>query len=298
MPLSPGERAQVERYGAADLKDSPSLTPQQRRELEEEAEEEDAAEEEDEVDQIPANQAMRRLRGATDENALPAWLGKTLQEDAMTLDYCDAEMLDAADDVLAQLDAVQEVPALRKAIQALASDSVLQGVSARRLHAEIGAVQKSLRTAYHSERSNRHAIASLATVVDRLCKGLMRLGQEKPSPLAKACREVLVQALDREPTAAEMRHVLPPLRKALGPRGGTAFAWSKERESTMRLTEALTKSQIDIWRCTNRVPDGVNPAQPRRTPAAAQERDRQLQIAHALASMNISPMALQHLARR
>jgi hypothetical protein len=294
MPLSAAEQAQVERYGAEDLLGSPSLTPDQRRELEILADEEEESDDEDEVDEIPANQAMRRLRGATDVNELPAWLGKTIQEDAMTLDYCEDDMLDAAGAVLAELDAVGQLPAVRQSITRLTNDVYRQQGSTRHLRGEISSVQKSLRQAYLSERSNRRGIVAVAQAVDKLCKGLMRLGHEKPSPLTKA----VASFLPPHATMAKAQQVTAWVYRSFGPRGGQQIAYDRALCARLRLTKSLSPDEEQRWRDFGRLPDHVNVQAPRPQAHVIAEQDRQMRIASMLASLNVSPLALQGLALR
>src|SRR6516164_7237533 len=181
MPLSPAERAQVDRYGAEDLMDSPSLTPDQRRELEDLADEEEADEDEDEVDEIPANQAMRRLRGpsASDADALPAWLGKNVREDAMTLDYSEDALDELSKSLFDRLDLVDELPRerreIRKAIEALSDDLTHQAWDTRRLAHRMGALQEHVAVAYQAQRRSRRnqaAIGRMAKALDGFFEGI------------------------------------------------------------------------------------------------------------------------------
>ena len=215
------------------------------------------------------------------------------EEDAMNWDDEEA-MLAAADDVLAQLDAVQEVPALRKALETLSRHVRHQQGSTWQVRSDIDLLQKSLRTAYHSERSNRRGIVAVAQTVDKLCKGLMRLGQEKPSPLTKSVASFLRPGDSLHKAKRGSAWVV----KSLGARGGQAVPFDTELCARLRLCKSLTPEEETRWRNFHRLPDHVNVQAPRPQAHVIAEQDRQMRIASMLASLNVSPLALQGLALR
>jgi hypothetical protein len=214
------------------------------------------------------------------------------EEEAMP--WNEEEMLAAADAVLGQLDAVQEVPHLRKSLETLTRTVQDQQGRTWQVRSDIDLLQKSLRQAYHSERSNRHAIGQLARAVDRLCKGLIRLGDRPPSPLTKAVAS-FVQPGD---SLAKAKRLTAWVVKSFGARGGQVVPFSREGCARLKLCKAISDTEAENWQRYGRLPDHVNIQHPQPQAHVIAEQDRQLQIGHILASMNISPLALQTLALR
>jgi len=64
------------------------------------------------------------------------------------------------------------------------------------------------------------------------------------------------------------------------------------------LAKAITADEHQTWKTYGRLPDHVDLDRPRAQAHVIAEQDRQMRNAQMLASLNISPMALQHLARR
>jgi hypothetical protein len=116
--------------------------------------------------------------------------------------------------------------------------------------------------------------------------------------LTKSAVSVLEHELGRAPTRAEIAYVKPALVKALGERGGQPYSHSREREARMRLTKALSASEIDVWRRYGRVPDHVDVDQPSPSRTAEQEQATSLRVQQYLASTGLSPLVFGRLAQR
>jgi hypothetical protein len=116
--------------------------------------------------------------------------------------------------------------------------------------------------------------------------------------LTKSTVSVLQHELGRAPTRQEIDHVRPSLAKALGRNGGQVYSHSREKEARMRLTKALSASEIDVWRRLGRVPDHVDVERPTASRTAEQEQAMSLRVQQYLASTGLSPLVFGQLARR
>ena len=113
----------------------------------------------------------------------------------------------------------------------------------------------------------------------------------EPDALTKSTWHLLKRKVGRTPTLAEVRHVAPFVRQALGPQGGQDYAWSRERESRMRLCKALDASQLAVWQMTDRVPDTLTLDRPVPVASAQAQADRSVLVQSALAGLGVSPLA-------
>jgi hypothetical protein len=116
--------------------------------------------------------------------------------------------------------------------------------------------------------------------------------------LTKSAVSVLEHELGRTPTRAEVEHIKPALVKALGRDGGQSYGWSREKEARMRLTKALSASEITLWRRYQRVPDHVNVENPGPSRTVEQEQATSLRVQQYLASTGLSPLVFGRLAQR
>jgi hypothetical protein len=116
--------------------------------------------------------------------------------------------------------------------------------------------------------------------------------------LTKSAISVLQHELGRTPTRAEVEHVKPALVKALGRDGGQPYSHTRDREARMRLTKALSASEIDVWRRYGRVPDHVNVNTPSPSRTVEQEQATSLRIQQYLASTGLSPLVFGRLVQR
>jgi hypothetical protein len=216
--------------------------------------------------------------------------------EAMDLDlaYDEEALAEVSESLMQRLDELGTMPHVRKSLTRLTDEVFGQQCTTRRLHGDIADLQKSLRTAYRHEHANRAAIGALATAVDRLCKGLMRLGQEKPSPLVKSV-STFVQPGD---SLAKAKRVTAWVVKSFGPRGGQQIAYDRELCAKLRLTKSLTPDEEARWKDFGRLPDRIDVRNPQPQPAAQAERNNSIMAQHVLAGLGLSPLVFPALARR
>jgi hypothetical protein len=100
----------------------------------------------------------------------------------------------------------------------------------------------------------------------------MRQDPESVEQEADDLTKSVASFLDANSTRADTERAALWVVKSFGARGGQAYPWSREREACLRLCQALTKSQLDLWRRYNRLPDGVNVDRPQPTAAVDVER--------------------------
>jgi hypothetical protein len=101
--------------------------------------------------------------------------------------------------------------------------------------------------------------------------------------------------LDEQSTRADATRVVGWLVKSFGRRGGKAVPYDREIAGRLLLSKSITPQEHANWKRYGRLPDDVTLHSAGRAQAAA---DQAMLTAQAMASMNISPLALQHYAMR
>jgi hypothetical protein len=80
--------------------------------------------------------------------------------------------------------------------------------------------------------------------------------------------------------------------KAFGRRGGRSVKYDKELAGRLLLGKSISPQEHENWKKYNRLPDDLTPGR------AQVDADRNMLAAHAMAAMNIAPLAAAHMLRR
>jgi hypothetical protein len=149
-----------------------------------------------------------------------------------------------------------------------------------------------------TDRASRQA---LRTVAVGLWKELQALRPRPPAPTPATERhaELTKSVAALLPPGATQRQALAVTKaviRHLGPHGGQVVPYSRALDARLRVCQALTKAQHDIWQKTNRLPDGLNLAHPQRSQAV--EREQASAFNTGVLLSQLSPMFLQHVLSR
>jgi hypothetical protein len=246
---------------------------------------------------------------------LPAWLRANLDpEDDGDIDIEEKAMgTYTSDDWQREVDALDakltRADALHKGLEDLEEDfdDFREGSSDREAahEARIAELQRQINALSHAS-ADRDEVYNAK--LRRLWRDLHeeraeeeaaeRRATTQADPLFKSVRSMLAKTLRREPTWAEIRQVAPVALKALGRRGGHAYDWTRQRESTMRLCKAMNEQQIATWRQTDRVPDHVDVMHPTESVTAQQVRDQSILVQHLLMSSGANGLSCPSLVSR
>jgi hypothetical protein len=107
----------------------------------------------------------------------------------------------------------------------------------------------------------------------------------------KALTKAAASYLDEHSSRADATRVVSWLVKSFGRRGGKIVSYNKELAGRLLLSKAISTQEHENWKKYGRLPDDVTSQSAGRAQA---EADRAMMNAYALASMNVSPLAVQH----
>jgi len=115
--------------------------------------------------------------------------------------------------------------------------------------------------------------------------------EEEPDELTKSVASFLKPG----DTLAKAQRTAAWVVETFGRRGGEQRPYNRELASKLLVAKAISAEEHANWKTYGRLPDGVSleKSQDRAQPVI----DRQMHLAHMLAGMNVSPLALQHLLR-
>jgi hypothetical protein len=287
MPIviSDATRQAAAGYDARTWANSPVITPAQKREFEALAEEEEAEEKEDEVDQIPANVAIRRMRRLTEMDYMPSRdFQKTLAELDAQINTGPRRLAKNLEDLEDRVDAHraqdrqtdadhdQQLEALRQEVRDLRA----RGCSSADVKAMLGKMWDDLHQALDEKEEERRPMTDTESA-------------NKSLTLAAA------SYLDANSTRADATKVVSWLVKSFGRRGGQNIKYNRELAGRLLLSKSISAQEHENWKRYDRLPDDVTLQSAGR---AQPQADRAMLNAYALASMNLSPLAVQHLLMR
>jgi hypothetical protein len=154
------------------------------------------------------------------------------------------------------------------------------------------------RTMEQTDRTSRQALKAVAL---GLWGELRKLRKQAPAPTPATERyadltKSVAALLPPGATHREALAITKSVIRHLGPRGGQVVPYSRDLDARLRVCEALTKAQHDIWQRTGRLPDGLNLAKPQRSPAV--EREHTTAFNAGVLLSQLSPMFLQHVLSR
>jgi hypothetical protein len=258
---------------------------------------------------------QHRLTDTTSDRLddLPAWLKANLDpEDDIASEESKAMGTYTSDDLLDELAAFREditgTQHLRKGLQDVEDDlddiRAAHSSEEARHEARIEALHHKINQLSNSGVSRQEMYNQLARLWEELHEeraeeeAAEREATTQADPLVKSVRSMLAKTLRREPTWAEIRQVAPVALKALGRRGGHAYDWTRERESTMRLCKAMNEPQIATWRHTGRVPDHVDVTHPAESVTVQQVRDQSIMAQYLLMSSGANGLSCPSLVSR
>jgi hypothetical protein len=276
-------------YGADVMATCPALTPKQKAEFEALAEEEEAAEREAGVDQIPTNVAIRRYKEMTMDYASDA-MAKTLRD----LD----EQINGKRQIEKALDDVRDdVGDLRDKMQAHHEQDARRAGSHE---AQLADMRELVRDMRARNMSSADVKAMLSRFWDDMksCLDEEREARRPESDVESANKSLMYAAasfLDTTSTRADATRVVSWLVKSFGRRGGKVVAYNREVAGRLLLSKSISPQEHENWKRYDRLPDDVTLQSAGR---AQEQADRAMLNAYALASMNLSPLAVQHLLMR
>jgi hypothetical protein len=202
--------------------------------------------------------------------------------DSMAKHYERVEDLDGVED---------QVKALGKSLDRLHRNAAAHDLDRYRVEEELGSMRQAIRAIYNESRANRKAASRMAKSLERFAKAAESPAPGWVAPLTKA----VASFLPASPTKAQAQRMTEWVVKSFGRRGGQAVPYDREKASTLLLEKAITADEHANWKEYGRLPDGVAPG--RADDRAQAAIDREMLVGHALAGMNISPLALQHMLR-
>jgi hypothetical protein len=192
------------------------------------------------------------------------------------------------------LDGVEDqVEAIGKSMERLQRNVAAHDLDRYRVEAELDSMRQGIRAIYNESRANRKAATRLAKSVERFARAAEPPAPDWHAPLTKAVASFLPE--DRTEAQAQAERTTAWVVKSFGRRGGQAVPYNRELASTLLLSKAITSQEHQNWKDHGRLPDAV--AVGKSDDRAQGAIDREMMLGHALAGMNISPLALQHMLR-
>jgi hypothetical protein len=268
-------------YGADVMASCPALTPKQKAEYEALAREEAEQDKEDEVDQIPANVAIRRMKEMTEMDYTPSGaFQKTLEELDRNINSPNRRLAKNLEDLEDRVDAHraqdrqtdadhdQQLEALRQEVRDLRA----RGCSSDDVKAMLGKMWDDLHQALDEQEDER-----------------------RPDPIKEADKALTKSVASFLPDNAswdDAKNMTLWVYKSFGRRGGQQVRYDRELAGRLLLSKSITPQEHTNWQKYNRLPDDVTLNSAGR---AQPQADQAMLNAYALASLNLSPLAVQHL---
>ena len=123
--------------------------------------------------------------------------------------------------------------------------------------------------------------------------------ERKPETDEESANRALTKAaasyLDETSSRADATRVVSWLVKSFGRRGGKSVQYNKELAGRFLLSKSISPQEHENWKKYNRLPDDVTLQSHGRAQGQA---DAAMLTAHAMASLNIAPLAAAHMLRR
>jgi hypothetical protein len=158
-----------------------------------------------------------------------------------------------------------------------------------------------LRQAVVDLRRQHVSAASIKTMLSRIWDDLHQALDEEghqesdEASANKALTKAAASYLDEHSSRADATRVVSWLVKSFGRRGGKIVNYNKELAGRLLLSKSISTQEHKNWKKYGRLPDDVTLQSAGRAQPAA---DQAMLTAHALAGMNVSPLALQYYAMR
>jgi hypothetical protein len=261
---------------------NPALTDAQRKEIEALLPEED--ERDKEAATILANQAIKRRRkelNAMDYTPSDEF-GKTIQQ-LEELHNGPARLRKSIEDLEDQVDALRDQVRGNGATHSDSMDYIRQ---------ELDDVKRALREMRSAGVTKDHLHRVMSDVWDRMDDDAEE--RRPPDPIAdanKSLTESVASFLPDNATWDDSKQTMVLVLKSFGRRGGQQIRYDKELAGRLLLSRSISPQEHDNWKKYNRLPDDVTLQSHGRAQA---EADRAMMNAYAVASMNLSPLAVQH----
>jgi hypothetical protein len=223
-------------------------------------------------------------------------------EELTIMDYAP----DSLAKTLAQLDEQLNAPSrLAKNLEALEDDvgDLRQRVESHRARdsqtdADHDYQLHELREAVRDLQARHVPVGEITKMLSKLWDDMHAALDEERQPETdvesanKALTTAAASYLDEQSTRADATKVVTWLVKSFGRRGGKIVNYNKELAGRLLLSKSISPQEHENWKKYGRLPDDVTLQSAGR---AQDETDRAMMNAYALASVNLSPLAVQHL---